>query len=99
DYYPYYAYDYYPYDYYTDPQPDENTAPVYNGAPVADTTVQAVQTRLTQFGYYNGPVDGFFGPATRDAVAKYQIVRNLNVTGSLSPDILQSLRLPQATGS
>jgi hypothetical protein len=123
DYYPYYAYDYYPYDYYTDLEPDDNTAPAYNGAPAADTTdqavlqsddntapvyndapvanttVQAVQTRLTQLGYYNGPADGFFGPATRDAVAKYQITNNLNVTGSLSADMLQSLGLPQATGS
>jgi peptidoglycan hydrolase-like protein with peptidoglycan-binding domain len=63
--------------------------------PVAGTTVQAVQTELTQLGYYNGLVDGIFGPATRDAVAKYQIDKQLNVTGSLSPDTLQSLGLPK----
>jgi CheY-like chemotaxis protein len=45
------------------------------------------------------PVDGIFGPATRDAVAKYQIANQLNVTGSLSPDTLQSLGLPQVTPS
>ncbi len=99
DYLPYYADDYYPYDYYADVQPDDNTAPVYNDAPVADTTVQAVQTQLTQLGYYNGPVDGIFGPATRDALAKYQIAQHLSVTGSLSPDTLQSLGLPQVTSS
>jgi hypothetical protein len=84
----------YPYGYYTGVQPDDNTAPA-NGAPVADTTVQAVQTELTQLGYYNGPVDAIFGPATRDAVAKYQIDKQLDVTGSLSPDTLQSLGLPK----
>jgi hypothetical protein len=104
DYYPYYGYDYYPYDYYTAdvPQHDnDNTEPAYNdnGVPVADPTVQAVQTQLTQQGYYNGPADGIFGPTTRDAVAKYQIAKNLNITGSLSPDMLQSLGLPQATRS
>jgi hypothetical protein len=99
DYLPYYADDYYPYDYYADVQPNDNTEPVYNGAPVADTTVQAVQTRLTQLGYYNGPVDGVVGPATRDALARYQIAQHLSVTGSLSPDMLRSLGLPQATGS
>jgi Putative peptidoglycan binding domain len=102
DYLPYYTDDYYPYDYYTADVPqydNENTEAVDNGVPVADPTVQAVQTQLTQLGYYNGPADGFFGPATRDAVAKYQIARNLSVTGSLSPDMLQSLGLPQATGS
>jgi hypothetical protein len=83
----------YPYGYYTGGQPDDNTAPP-NGAAVADTTVQAVQTELTQLGYYNGPVDGIFGPATRDAVAKYQMDKQLEVTGSLSPDTLQSLGVP-----
>src|SRR6266496_4475547 len=81
----------YPYDYYSGAQPDDNTAPA-DGAPAADTTtVQAVQTELTQLGYYNGPVDGIFGPTTRDAVAKYQIDNQLDVTGSLPPDTLQSL--------
>jgi peptidoglycan hydrolase-like protein with peptidoglycan-binding domain len=46
-------------------------------------------------GYYNGSIDGIFGPSTRDAVAKYQIANQLDVTGSLSPDTLQSLGLPQ----
>jgi hypothetical protein len=99
DYLPYYAYDYYPYDYYADVQPNDYSEPVYNGVPVADPTVQAVQTELIQLGYYNGPVDGIFGPATRDALAKYQIATHLNVTGSLSPDTLQSLGLPQVRPS
>jgi len=99
DYLPYYAYDYYPYDYYADDQPYDNTEGDYNSVPVADATVQAVQTQLTQLGYYTGPVDGIFGPATRDALAKYQIANQLNVTGSLSPDTLQSLGLPRVTPS
>jgi hypothetical protein len=99
DYLPYYADDYYPYDYYADDQTYDNTEPVYNGVPAADATVQAVQTQLTQQGYYNGPVDGIFGPATRDAVANYQIANQLNVTGSLSPDTLQSLGLPEPAAS
>jgi hypothetical protein len=99
DYLPYYGDDYYPYDYYADDQPYDNTEPYDSGVPVADPTVQATQTRLSQLGYYNGPVDGIFGPATRDAVANYQIANQLNVTGSLSPDTLQSLGLPQVTSS
>ena len=67
--------------------------------PVQDPTVSAVQTDLTQQGYYNGPVDGIYGPATRDAVAKYQIAKSLDVTGSLSPDTLRSLGLPQPAAS
>jgi len=94
DYLPYYADDYYPYDYYTDSQPYDNTD-VYNDIPAADATVEAAQTELAQLGYYTGPVDGVFGPTTRDAVAKYQAANQLNVTGSLSPDTLQSLGLPE----
>ena len=97
DYLPYYADDYYPYDYYADDQPYDNTQPYNNGVPAADATVEATQERLAQLGYYNGPVDGIFGPMTRDAVANYQIANQLNVTGSLSPDTMQSLGLPQPT--
>ena len=88
----------YSYGYYTGDQPDYNTATA-NGAPVADPTVEATQERLAQLGYYNGPVDGIFGPTTRDAVAKYQIDNQLDVTGSLSPDTLQSLGVPPGPNS
>ena len=103
DYYPYYAYDYYPYDYYpgyyADVEPYYYNEGVYSDTPVQDPTVSAVQKELTQQGYYNGPVDGIYGPATRDAVAQYQIAKNLEVNGSLSPDTLKSLQLPQPTAS
>ena len=99
DYLPYYADDYYPYDYYADSQPYDNTDYYNNGVPAADPTVEATQEELAQQGYYNGPVDGIFGPTTRDAVAKYQIANQLNVTGSLSIDTLQSLGLPEPAAS
>ncbi len=97
DYLPYYADDYYPYDYYADSQPYDNTD--NNSVPAADPTVEATQEELAQQGYYNGPVDGIFGPTTRDAVAKYQTANQLNVTGSLSPDTMRSLGLPQPAAS
>jgi putative peptidoglycan binding protein len=99
DYLPYYANDYYPYDYYTDVSPYDNNSTSYNIAPADTATVQAVQTQLLQLGYYNGSIDGVFGPATRDAVARYQIAKQLSVTGSLSPDTLQSLGLPSPEAS
>jgi hypothetical protein len=99
DYYPYYAYDYYPYDYYpgyyADTEPYYYNEGVYSNTPTVDPAVTAVQTQLTQSGYYNGPVDGIFSPLTRDAVANYQIAKHLDVSGSLSAQTLQSLGLPQ----
>ena len=96
DYYPYYTYDYYPYDYVIGDSSD--IPPAYQGttttAPTPDPTVTAVQTQLSEQGYYGSPIDGLFGPTTRDAVARYQAEKNLTVTGSLTPDTLESLGLP-----
>jgi Putative peptidoglycan binding domain len=99
DYLPYYPNDYYPYDYYTDADPYDYNTTNYNIDPADSSTIEAVQTDLARLGYYNGSIDGVFGPSTRDAVARYQIANQLNVTGSLSPDMLRSLGLPQATPS
>jgi len=103
DYYPYYAYDYYPYDYYpgyyADVEPSYYNEGVYSDTPVQDSTVTTVQKDLTQLGYYNGPIDGIYGPLTRDAVAKYQIDKNLDVNGSLTAQTLQSLGLPKPAAS
>ena len=99
DYLPYYADDYNPYDYNADDQPYDNTGAVDNSAPAPDATVEAIQERLAQLGYYKGPVDGVFGPTTRDAVANYQVANQLNVTGSLSPDTMQSLGVPEPAAS
>ena len=90
----YYPYDYYP-GYYSDVEPYYNNEGVSNNnVPSSDPTVTAVQTRLTQLGYYNGPADGIYGPLTRDAVARYQTDLNLQVTGNLSTGTLQSLAVP-----
>ena len=99
DYLPYYPNDYNPYDYYTDVDPYDYDGANYNVDPADSAEIQAVQMQLARLGYYNGSIDGVFGPSTRDAVAKYQIANQLNVTGSLSPDTLQSLGLPQATAT
>jgi putative peptidoglycan binding protein len=99
DYLPYYPNDYYPYDYYTDADQYDYNGVNYNIDSGDSATVQAVQMQLARLGYYNGSIDGVFGASTRDAVAKYQIANQLNVTGSLSPDTLQSLGLPQATAT
>jgi hypothetical protein len=99
DYLPYYPDDYYPYDYYANTDPYDYNGNTSDPGSRDGATVQAVQTQLFNLGYYSGSIDGVFGPTTRDAVAKYQIANHLNVTGSLSPDTIQSLGLVQATAS
>ena len=97
DYLPYYPNDYYPYDYYTDSDPYDYNDANYNVDSGDNATVQAVQMLLARLGYYNGSIDGVFGPSTRDAVGRYQLAKSLEVTGSLSPDTLKALGLPEVT--
>jgi peptidoglycan hydrolase-like protein with peptidoglycan-binding domain len=103
DYYPYSAYDYYPYDYYPATTPAANPL-IPTTAPLpldqqANPTVSAVQSRLAQLGYYDGVVDGLFGPDTRAALTRYQIDHRLSVTASLTTDTLQSLGIQKMATS
>ena len=39
--------------------------------------VSKIQSRLKEWGYYDGTVDGIYGIKTRDAVIKFQILANI----------------------
>ncbi len=43
--------------------------------------VSKIQSRLKEWGYYNGAVDGIFGTATRNAVIKFQKANGLTADG------------------
>jgi peptidoglycan hydrolase-like protein with peptidoglycan-binding domain len=43
------------------------------------------QRALTSLGYYSGPVDGYYGPETREAVRGFQRELGFDETGALSP--------------
>ena len=45
--------------------------------------IRQIQMRLTSAGFYPGPIDGFFGPRTREALRKYQDNKGLPMTGEL----------------
>ena len=86
---------YYPYDdYYAYDDQD-----YYGYDPYSVSMVGAVQSDLAKQGYYRGVIDGVYGPQTRVAITHYQSNHGLQVTGSLTPATLQSLRLPQRMGS
>jgi peptidoglycan hydrolase-like protein with peptidoglycan-binding domain len=46
------------------PAPAANVALVVSGA-LSRTTVQAIQSRLQDLDFYNGPMDGIWGAATQ----------------------------------
>lgn len=64
-------------------------------------TVKQIQTRLRDWGYYTGSVDGIYGSRTEAAVKKFQKVNGLTVDGRAGPQTLEAIGLPtgQAPGS
>ncbi|RVO84504.1 His-Xaa-Ser repeat protein HxsA [Sinorhizobium meliloti] len=52
--------------------------------------VMQVQTALTAYGYYEGLIDGQVGPAWKKALVAMQTDYNLKVTGTITPDVLNT---------
>ena len=53
-------------------------------------TIQ-VQTALRAYGYYAGPIDGLIGSQSRQALSRLQRDRGLEVTGAITPEVLDVL--------
>ncbi|RJX16918.1 MAG: spore cortex-lytic enzyme [Ammonifex sp.] len=58
--------------------------------------VSQVQQRLASWGYYNGPIDGYFGNETSQAVRSFQWKNGLVVDGLVGPQTWAALGLPAA---
>ena len=69
--------------------------PIYVGqrAEPPDQVIADVQTELQQMGYYQGEVDGFLGPVTRQALTAYQADQGLTTTAAIDEPTLDSLGL------
>lgn len=63
------------------------------------TEVRQIQTRLKNWGYYKGNIDGIYGTQTRDAVAYFQRKNGLRVDGIAGPQTLAAIGLPTGTSS
>ncbi len=53
-----------------------------------------IQTRLKNWGYYKGNIDGIYGPQTYQAVRYFQQKNGLKVDGIAGPETLAALGLP-----
>ena len=56
--------------------------------------VRIIQTKLKNWGYYDGTVDGIFGSKTEDAVEYFQKKNGLAVDGKVGPATLEALGMP-----
>ncbi len=55
------------------------------------STVKQIQTRLKNWGYYSGSVDGVYGSATEKAVREFQRKNGLTVDGKAGPQTLKAM--------
>lgn len=56
--------------------------------------VRLVQIGLLAQGVYEGPLNGSVGPLTRSALREFQEKHGLTVTGTITPETLDALRVP-----
>lgn len=63
------------------------------------TTVKQIQTKLKNWGYYSGSVDGIYGSRTESAVKSFQAKNGLTVDGKAGPRTLQALGIADTSAS
>lgn len=61
--------------------------------------VKQIQTRLKNWGYYNGAVDGVYGTQTKNAVLYFQRKNGLTADGVAGPATLSAIGLPSGSTS
>ena len=60
--------------------------------------VSQIQSRLKQWGYYSGKIDGIFGTATREAVIKFQKANGLTPDGIAGSKTLAAIGIAGNNG-
>ncbi len=61
--------------------------------------VRNIQTRLKDWGYYKGNVDGIYGTATKKAVIAFQKKHGITADGVCGPKTLELIGLPTGTNN
>jgi N-acetylmuramoyl-L-alanine amidase len=61
--------------------------------------VRQIQTKLKQWGYYNGSIDGIYGTKTYEAIRKFQSSNGLTVDGIAGEKTLSALGITSSNNS
>ena len=61
--------------------------------------VREIQTKLKNWGYYTGNIDGIYGKMTEDAVRRFQRYNNLTVDGIAGPKTLSAMGISSSSGN
>jgi peptidoglycan hydrolase-like protein with peptidoglycan-binding domain len=65
----------------------------------ATGVVVQIQTELAKYGYYTGPIDGKYGPATKDAVMKLQTDLGVTADGLVGAETIAAFNKAVADGT
>jgi hypothetical protein len=57
--------------------------------------VRSIQRRLKEIGFSPGPVDGIYGPKTKNAIMGFQRANHLEVDGKISNELVRDLKIGQ----
>ncbi|MFA4886425.1 MAG: peptidoglycan-binding protein [Desulfotomaculaceae bacterium] len=77
--------------------PNSEQPPYKQG--MSGNNVLKIQSRLRDLGYYQGPLDGSYGPGTRSAVAVFQSDNYLEVDGITGSATLAAMQSPKPRGT
>ena len=80
---------------FAQPAQQQETVPVQ----MSSKQVTDLQQKLKQQGFYNGQIDGKWGPETQTAVKDFQKKEDLPVTGQLDPQTMQKLGIQMNEGT
>lgn len=58
-----------------------------------EEVVRKVQAGLKAYGYYDGDLDAMVGPKTREALRRFQTDYGLQVTGTITPEVLDAFKI------
>ncbi len=72
------------------PSAEQATGSLGNGP---DSLVEAVQAELARRGYFTSKVDSIYGPATKEALSRFQADQKLSATGRVNEATLHALQL------
>ena len=72
-------------------------AAVYRQGSTGDA-VRTIQTKLSNWGYFSGDIDGIYGPRTEEAVKYFQRKNGLTVDGVVGPATLRALGMSTTGG-
>ena len=64
---------------------------------MSQAEIRQAQERLKELGYYEGAIDGIYGPNTAEALREYQQAQGLPVTGTFDQETAQALQIGRAT--